>query len=297
MIRLAHFSDIHITAHPLGWRPEDWFNKRLTGWINCACLGRGHRFNQADAVLAALVADLHARRHDRVIFSGDATALGFASEFARAAAILKLDAVPPLPGLAVPGNHDYYTRHSATYGNFERNFASWQVGERVDGAHYPFAQKVGEIWLIAVNSAIGNFWAWDASGRVDDEQLNRLERLLARLSPGPRILVTHFPICLANGNAERPIHGLRNMDAAVKVAAAGGVGLWLHGHRHHPYCLERPSQAPFPVICAGSATQTGVWSYGEYEIEGNALRAMRRVYSPKQGVFADGEKFNVLIAN
>src|SRR5437764_5167139 len=91
MIRLAHFSDIHVTAAPLGWRPRDWFNKRLPGWINYRWLGRSRRFRAADEVVEALVADLRERRPDRTVFSGDATALGFEAEFARAAELLRLD--------------------------------------------------------------------------------------------------------------------------------------------------------------------------------------------------------------
>src|SRR5436305_919631 len=85
MLRLAHFSDIHLTADPLGWERGDWFNKRLPGWINLRWLGRGRRFRTADDVVEAMTADLRRRRPDHLIFSGDATALGFESEFARAA--------------------------------------------------------------------------------------------------------------------------------------------------------------------------------------------------------------------
>ena len=36
----------------------------------------------------------------------------------------------------------------AATGLFERYFAAWQTGERVDGAPYPFAQRVGPLWLV-----------------------------------------------------------------------------------------------------------------------------------------------------
>ena len=48
VVRLVHFSDIHLTTEPLGWRRADWFNKRLPGWINLKWLGREHRFPDAD---------------------------------------------------------------------------------------------------------------------------------------------------------------------------------------------------------------------------------------------------------
>src|SRR5207253_1521331 len=88
-IRLAHISDIHVGARSR-WRADDWFNKRLFAWLNLRLLGRGRRFRHTDTVLTALVEELQQRRPDRVVFSGDATALGFEEEIARAATLLGL---------------------------------------------------------------------------------------------------------------------------------------------------------------------------------------------------------------
>src|SRR5690606_29379808 len=54
-VRIAHFSDVHLTAKPLGFRPRDWMSKRFTGWLNVRVLGRGRSFRHAPAVTAALV--------------------------------------------------------------------------------------------------------------------------------------------------------------------------------------------------------------------------------------------------
>ena len=294
-LRLAHFSDIHISANPLGWRRRDYFTKRYAGWVNFRWLGRRRRFRSADEVLAALVAELQLRRPDHLIFSGDATALGFEAEFARASALLGMKEAHLLPGIAVPGNHDYYTHEVAASGLFETHFDAWQQGERVDGHRYPFAQRVGPVWLVGVNSSTANQWTWDASGGVGRDQLGRLESLLAKLSPGLRILVTHYPLCLANGNAERRSHGLRDLKEVVAVAAKGGVCLWLHGHRHHAYHHKTSQFAPFPVICAGSATQSGLWSYNEYHLEGNQLNAVRRAFDAVNKRFEEQEAFSLTL--
>ncbi len=292
MIRLAHLSDIHVTAANLEWRPVDWCNKRLAAWFNFRCLGRRFRFRHGDEVLVKLMAELRRLRPDHVIFSGDATALGFESEMRRAAEFLGVQG-SPIPGLAVPGNHDYCTRPVAASGLFERVFAPWQNGERIDGQTYPFAQKAGAAWLLAVNSCTGNRWAWDAGGSVGAPQLERLQRLLGTLPAGPRILVTHYPICLEDGRPERKTHGLRDVNDLVAEAARGGVSLWLHGHRHHPYFMAAGNPASFPIICAGSATQTGCWSYGQYTLEGKRFHVQRRVYDLEQGNFRDDEAFEV----
>jgi 3',5'-cyclic AMP phosphodiesterase CpdA len=296
MLRLVHFSDIHVTTRPLDWQRADWFNKRLAAWVNLRYLGRARRFRRTEAVLAALVAELRQRTPDRVIFSGDATALGFGAEMARAAALLGVNGPGSLPGLAVPGNHDYCTFQAEASGDFERYFAPWLEGERVGEHVYPFAQRVGPLWLVAVNSSTANRWPWDASGGVGPEQLKRLEVLLGRLSEGPRILVTHYPVYLSSGKREVRTHGLRDLDDLLAVAVRGGVSLWLHGHRHRFYHHVRTELAPFPVICAGSATQSWRWSYGEYTITGKRFQVARRIFDEQTGTFKEGESFEFELA-
>jgi 3',5'-cyclic AMP phosphodiesterase CpdA len=291
-IRLVHLSDIHITARSFRWFPEDWFNKRLPAWLNLRWLGRGRRFANAERVLAALVDELRRRPPDRIVFSGDATALGFEEELEQACVLLGLRDAEPLPGLAVPGNHDYCTPRSAA-GLFERHFAAWQQGQRIGAEVYPFAQHVGPLWLVAVNSSTPNHWPWDASGGVDHDQLGRLCELLRRLEGGPRVLVTHYPICLASGKAERRTHCLRNMQELAEVARAGNISLWLHGHRHDAYVHARTEWTTFPVICAGSSTQNHLWSYGDYTITGQRLEGVRRTFDLEAGQFREGARFEL----
>lgn len=288
-VRLAHLSDVHVTVRRVGWRREDWLNKRLAAWFNLRLLGRGFRFRSAGRVLDALASEFAARSLDRLVFSGDATAMGFEEEMREAARLLRVDV---LPGLAVPGNHDYCTKSAESSGSFERHFAPWQAGERIDGHVYPFAQRVGHVWLVAVNSATANRWAWDARGAVGPAQLDRLRELLARIDGGPRILVTHYPVARASGRREMRARKLRDLDALLGAASSGGVGLWLHGHRHDWYYHPNEALASFPVVCAGSATQTGAWSYGEYTVTGSRFVARQRVFDAS-GTFRDGGSFEL----
>jgi 3',5'-cyclic AMP phosphodiesterase CpdA len=289
-VRLAQLSDIHIAA-VARWHWRDWFSKRLTGWFHLRCLGRSRRFCHADAALTALVGELKgAHRPDHVIFSGDATALGFPEEVSRAAALLSMAELPP--GLAVPGNHDYYTINDAAGGAFERAFAAWQTGERIGDATYPFAQRAGHLWLVALNSCTGNRVPWDAAGSVGPSQLERLRQLLDRLPPGPRVLVTHYPVGQQMGEPERRNHWLRDLPDVLRVADLGGIALWLHGHQHHAYCRVDPERLPFPVICAGSATQLG-GGYNEYTVRGLELEGTRRNYDPVAGEFKSSGSFTL----
>jgi 3',5'-cyclic AMP phosphodiesterase CpdA len=289
-VRLAHLSDVHVTTRRVGWRREDWLGKRLAAWANLRILGRGFRFRKANLVLEAAYEDLRRRGCQHLVFSGDATAMGFEEEIVEAVRLMR---VGQTPGLAVPGNHDYCTRTAMLSGHFERHFAPWQAGVRVGPEVYPFAQRVGHVWLIAVNSATANRWAWDARGHVGEGQLDRLRLLLERIEGGPRILVTHYPVARASGRRELRVRSLRDLDALLVTAQRGGVGLWLHGHRHDWYFHPNEALAPFPVICAGSTTQTGFWSYGEYEIVGSRFRARQRVYDPTNHRFRDGGGFEL----
>jgi 3',5'-cyclic AMP phosphodiesterase CpdA len=293
-IRLAHVSDVHLFCRTARWTMRDWFTKLPAGWINNRFWPRAVRFREAASVLEALVADVQECRPDLLIFSGDATALGFEEEFAEAARLFRVGDSMAVPGLAVPGNHDYYTPHSAARGYFENYFAPWLDGERLDGARYPFARRVGPVYLIAVNSAKPNRWPWDATGRVDAEQLDRLRRLLAlpHIAACPRIIVTHYPICLANGDPETKVHGLRGLAEVVKAAQAGGVGLWLHGHRHHPYAVFSSPLSSIPSICAGSGTQRDCWSYSEYSLDGPTLGVERRRFDRSSKRFISQEQFS-----
>jgi len=293
MIKLAHFSDIHLTARPLGWRVRDMFSKRTTGWVNISLLGRGRRFRHANNVTAALRREFASRGFDQLVFSGDATTLAFPAEMTEAAQRLGVgDAALP-PGIAVPGNHDLYVYRAVRDRVFEDAFAPWQDGVRVSGEHYPFARKVGHVWLIALNSAKSNFWLWDATGRVGDAQLERLRALCSSLDSGPRIVVSHYPLLTQKYTPEPRWHRLHDWRKARDVAAECGVSLWLHGHRHHWYVLLAAANLPFPTICAGSSTQTRRWGYHEYTLDGWHLKGQRRVYDQASGAFADAEQFEL----
>lgn len=292
MIRLLHYSDVHLTARPLGFRFRDVVSKKLLGYINIRYLGRGNRFRHAPRVVDAMMADVRVGGFDHVIFSGDATTLAFDVEFEYAARRLGVTDPTVPPTIAVPGNHDYYTDGAAQSGKFERYFAPWVTGETVDGHQYPFARRVGPAWLIGLNSSYPRkFFTYGAGATVGRDQLERLKTLCGRLSPGRRILVTHYPLRRADGKVERRSHRLLDHRRVLAGVRDLGLSLWLHGHIHTPFVLPASADIPFPIICAGSATQTNRWAHNEYEIDGATLRGVRKVFDPATGGFREGGRF------
>jgi len=291
MLRFLHFSDVHLSATRFGWGIRDTFSKRLVGITNLKLLGRAKRFRHAGAVVDAMIADAREKHFDARLFSGDATMLAFEREFAHAAERLGVSDPALPPAIAVPGNHDYYTRRAAQAGYFEKYFAPWMQGERIGDAMYPFARKIGHAWIIGLNSSYHPYFNWNASGVVGQGQLERLKQLCATLDPGPRILVTHYPLRTAKGRIEIRSHRLLDQHAALAAAVECKVSLWLHGHIHTPFVLPASAGIPFPVICAGSATQTHRMAHNEYELDGHTLRMQRRVFDLESRTFRDAERF------
>ncbi len=287
-LRLAHFSDVHLTVKALGWRRRDLMSKQITGYVNVRLLGRGARFKHAPRIVELLRQEFISRGYDHLIFSGDATKLAFEREFANAAERLGVNDPAQPPGIAVPGNHDFYTRDARDRRLFDVHFKPWLTGHRIDDHVYPFAQRAGHAWLIAVNSSTPNWWTFDASGMMGPEQLARLRTLCSTLDGGPRIMVTHYPLRAPNRKPERRSHRLRDHAAAMTTAKDCGISLWLHGHIHKPYYLDVGPDLPFPTISSGSCTQTGRWCYNDYTLNGHHLQVVQRKYDILQHAFTDG---------
>jgi 3',5'-cyclic AMP phosphodiesterase CpdA len=296
-VRLAHFSDVHLTAEKLGWRVRDLFGKRASGWVNVAVLGRGRRFRRANEVVAALLREFHDRPIDQIVFSGDATTMAFENEMAEAARRLGIGDPSLPPGIAVPGNHDLYTYGALRRRVFEEAFSDWQKGERVDASHiYPFARKVGHVWLVALNSAKPNLFPWDATGKVGAAQLHRFKQLAGRLDAGPRIVVSHYPLLTRGRKPEARWHRLTDWKRVRSAAAACGINLWLHGHKHAWYVLPAGRDQPFASIDVGSSAQMRLWGYHEYSIDGWKLTGLRRTYNPVSKRFEDRDTFELDLA-
>ena len=190
--------------------------------------------------------------------------LGFDTELHAAAAKIGVGDPALAPGIAVPGNHDVYVPRTVRKEAFEAAFAPWQEGQRIGSSVYPFARKVGHVWLIGLNSAKPNFWMWDATGKVVEPQLARFRELTATLDAGPRIVVSHYPILMQKRLPEPRWHRLRNWRRVRDVAAECGVSLWLHGHRHVWYAswpLAKTCPLRQSLLRGARPLQTRRWGY------------------------------------
>lgn len=294
-VRLLHFSDLHIPPRRLRWQLNDLLSKSLSGWVNVRVLGRARRFKHAEVIIARLLKLIDRTQPDGVLFSGDATHLAFDGEFEQAAQLLEVaQRCGDAPAyVAVPGNHDYYTRHAVKQGRFEQHFGPWQAGLRLGQEPYPFARNIKGVWVLAVCSCTANTVPMDATGAIGPAQLERLRRLAQQLGPGRRILLTHYPLRALSGQPEHRLRRLRDHQQALQVAQDIGVSLWLHGHIHTPFYLPSSEQLPFPTIGNGSTAQNQRWSLHEYHLSDDHLAAVRYRFNVATSEFEEVLRFEL----
>lgn len=286
MIRILHFSDVHVDT-PLSSLPwASWLGKRAFGGLNHALRRRPH-FVHAVEKLGALARFADHEHIDFALCTGDYTILGTDPELD-----LALEAVTPLTtrplGFAtVPGNHDVYLGDSVREQRFEKRFAKWMVSDRpalcTDGP-FPFVRLVGEeLAVIGISSARPNPEPWRSSGRVPEAQLQGLARALEDAEVRRRFVVvmTHYAPRLWNGQPDSRSHGLDNADALLAVIASVPRGCLVHGHVHRRYAVRVPGVGPW-LLGAGSTTQAGREGLWVLEIDGDRAHAT-------PGTWRDGE--------
>ena len=239
---LAHLSDAHIGPLPRP-RTRDLLGKRITGFVNWRKRGRLHDM----AVLAAVVADLHAQAPDHVAMTGDILNLGLPSEFPFARAWLEtLGTVDDVS--FVPGNHDAYVRSSLPH--LAATFAPWvaEVGT-VDGMPFafPYLRRRGPLALIGLTSAIPTAPLL-ASGSLGPAQREGLARLLDETAAAGlvRVVMIHHPPHLTGAKRGR---GLRDAAAFEGLIARHGADLVIHGHNHRTSVAHLMGPGgPVPVV-------------------------------------------------
>jgi hypothetical protein len=179
LLRLVHLSDLH---HQIDWRKRSLWSsgwRGAPGRFELHALGRLRRFAGVERRIVRLVEQVLALTPDRVILTGDLTALGEASELRHARALLEPFIAAGLL-VVVPGNHDRYT--DARSSAFELVFADLltsDLAELADARGYPFVKLVGERHaLVGLDSTRVQGWSHYLVGRLGASQLRALARVL-----------------------------------------------------------------------------------------------------------------------
>ncbi len=264
MIRIAHFTDLHVTEEPsrIPWRML--LSKRFLGWVNLSIFGRYRLFAESVRIGRALVRDLEAVRPDFIVSTGDLTGISLPSEFASAREVLSpILEDPRVTG--IPGNHDVYVRSAQREQLYEKSFGAWtrtdlSVDEIPTGFRdihpYPLLRLLGdEVALFSLRDVRPTRYH-DSSGRVGARQIAALDSLFRhpRATGRTKILALHYGLCRADRSPDRRRHGLRDATDLIEVIRRHSVSLVLHGHLHGRFVLEPTALWPFAIANPGSVS-------------------------------------------
>lgn len=261
LTRILHISDVHLENGFPGVPLSAFFNKRIAGYANLA-FRRRKAFADAPRKIDALAVFAAEQEVDLIVCTGDYTALGTEPELRYAREIIEPLLHRPLGFFTVPGNHDLYLRDTVEGGWWDRYFGALMKSElpeySVDGIWPQVWFPADDVALVGVNSARANPKPTHSSGRIRDEEIDALVRILDdhRLRDRFVIIATHYAPRLANGKPDRPAHGLENADALLAASACAARGVIVHGHIHWRYHVRVP-ETPLSICCAGSTTHAG----------------------------------------
>lgn len=284
MLRLAHFSDLHVTVSPAREPAGQLLGKRLVGSINHYLGGRRRHFARAEHRIARLLEDVDAQGVAHALCTGDLTGMSYEPEFRACAALFGDRPGRPERCTILPGNHDRYTRQAAR----ERRFEHWFGSDHGVGGPYPLRKRLAPgVTLVALDVACPT-WLFASYGICGDRQLRALEDILS--DPALRgdfvVLALHHGPLVAAGRPPSRLSGIIDGPALLRVIDRPEARLdaVVHGHIHDAFWVRRPR----PILCAGSATDLSrTCGYNVYEIdpERRALFLERRVWSAKADRF------------
>lgn len=243
----VHVGDLHFWS--LRMNPLALMGKRALGTANLV-LRRARKFRRELApVLLERIASLGP---DWVLFSGDFTTTALDAEFRLASEALRglVDACGTGRLLAVPGNHDRYTRAAITGQAFERRLHLGTPQPPLPSFH-----DLGDgVVLLRLDAGTPN--GFGSFGRVHPPDLEVLGGWLGANGRGFTDLwvLCHFPMEDPPG----PLHPdreeeLRGAGPLLALLWSSGLRIvQLHGHHHHRWAYRSNKGSQVLYLNAGA---------------------------------------------
>lgn len=235
-MRLAHFSDLHLLSLE-GVGVRRFLNKRITGFM----MLKMHRSTAHQPFAVRAVADeVKQSRVDHVCITGDLTNLALESEFDMVRHFLEVDlGLSPKEVSVIPGNHDVYTRGSASKRRFEQYFAKYivsdlpQFGVEHFGARYPYVKMRGPLAIIGMSTAVPR-GPLMAAGKFGSAQIDQLAKILEHPDVASRgkVILQHHPAHNLRNRVIAYLEGLHDSKHMLKTLKKLEHGLIMHGHSH-----------------------------------------------------------------
>lgn len=234
-LRIAHLSDPHFSK--TSFHVSQFFSKRWIGNFNLLFC-RKHAYQTEH--LWHLPEILKSLNVESVFITGDFSSTSLDAEFAKGKAFVEAFKEKGIPFFLVPGNHDCYIKaiekHKQFYSFFISNDLKEKRVERI------FLGKGW--WAINLDCAVATppFCSY---GVFSENTEKHLIEALSSIPATDRVLITnHFPLF----TTDRPLHDLKRAGALQKVLQRfKQVKLYLHGHDHGHYVIDRHEEG-FPLV-------------------------------------------------
>jgi 3',5'-cyclic-AMP phosphodiesterase len=195
------------------------------------------------------------------VVTGDLTLSSETREFERAADMLKWWAASGKLTV-VPGNHDVWTADAVDTGRFLRAVGPDGKGMRRPAPTYPHVVPLGEVVLVALDSARYGEEPTQTAGRIGTDQLRSARELCRQHHQAGKatVLAFHHHVVLpperVPSDALVARMPLADADQVIRLVAELPVAAVLHGHRHCAFRVDVPgAKHPTPILCSGSASR------------------------------------------
>ncbi len=267
-MKIAHFSDSHITAPFRAGLIPALFSKRLTGMVNLY-LRRRYQLSYSERNLNRVLNDIKGRNVDYTIFSGDISSFSLRDEFLRAREII-YNSINDDKIYLIPGNHDQYTYLTSKNDLFHSIFTS-----KNDFASFPYPKIrifKGEIIFLSINTARFNPLFFDASGHADMSEIARAQAFLDSIRDNiPVILVIHHSLLRPDGSKDSYFHKIRNDRDIFDFIRKNNIKHVFSGHIHKAY-ISSDSEFGFTQYNPGSTAKNTECGYFLYNFADGLLR-------------------------
>ena len=239
-LRIAHLSDPHFSK--ISYDLKQFLSKRWIGNLNLYLFRKRSYYTEHLAHLPELIESL---KVDSVFITGDFSSTSSKEEFIEGEKFVNAFKERGLPTFILPGNHDCYTRSAERKRSFYNVF-SLQSLQDTKVESLPL--KNGW-WYIGLDCALATppFCSY---GYFSEEMEEHLRSTLSSIPKEQNILIcNHFPLF----TSRRPNHELSRAKALQALLRSfPQVKLYLHGHDHHPYIIDRQYDGYPLVLNSGS---------------------------------------------
>ena len=227
MIKIAHFSDIHIFSLPK--KNIKLIGKRFLGTVNFLL----KRTRQIDyKKIDTFIKYIEKKQYDIVIFTGDATTISTAEEFRIAYRYLeRIIKNKNIEFLAIPGNHDTYTKNKQMLAH---NLNFYYHLNRKRWKNFPIITSSHDIDFFLSNQAIPNN-CLRSNGLFPENEIQALNDFLQQNPENEKIILGHYPLIDEKGKQLNFRRKLKNHHHLQSQLIDNKIAFYLCGHIHKAF--------------------------------------------------------------